>query len=361
MKKRLKDCIKNWIEDIKFIIHELTPATVSLIVLMFVYYIASDVIMYIFSDSEKSKRIAHILTAIGVLLSFISLVLFVKAFSKKRDLLYKQSKDELSFKIASIISSNIDHQLRSPLVAIRQSFEDIRADINEIIKLASPGGKRDLDKIIYGCSNVGTSECKTCPFNKSCTYHNGPLVKDILDNTDQILEALTNMENTLKILEANRKNKDMSFDNLYALIKAAIMTYVMIHKSNIKFEISEEFKHFRINSAYTPDIVNIFQNHISNSIDAKAFFIEFKFLRYDEENEIVEMAIIDDGNGIPPHILPHIWEYKISSKGSGRGFGMFFCKQILKSIGGDEEIVSTSQDGTIIKLKIPAKRIKDEQ
>ena len=74
------------------------------------------------------------------------------------------------------------------------------------------------------------------------------------------------------------------------------------------------------------------------------------------------LHIVDDGDGIPEDLKATIWQYSISSKGEGRGFGMYFCRELLRSMGGDEKIYKTSSDGTVIEVNIPVsvKRKKNE-
>jgi CheY-like chemotaxis protein len=72
--------------------------------------------------------------------------------------------------------------------------------------------------------------------------------------------------------------------------------------------------------------------------------------------DAVEIAIIDTGRGIPPHLLPHIFEPFFSSKprGEGSGLGLAISKQIVDSFGGRIGISSQLGVGTSVSILLPA-------
>lgn len=48
----------------------------------------------------------------------------------------------------------------------------------------------------------------------------------------------------------------------------------------------------------------------------------------------VRLSVDDQGDGIPPYILPQIFDPFVSSKDSGTGLGLSICKQIIEAHGG---------------------------
>ena len=263
----------------------------------------------------------------------------------------KLNQDELSYKIASIMSSNIDHQLKSPILAIKGSFSELRTTMETIVKIADPNGKRDIDKLIYGCTEHNSPACKTC-VSKVC--QNEPIMKTMLRCNDDVVMAIKQMEDTIKVMKGNKEDKKSLNTDLYTVINNAIMVFRMLHKNGIKFEVDEKFKEIEIDKSQRTELVNVFHNHINNSIDAHAYFVAFRYKEYDYENKKVIFYILDDGDGIPENMVDKIWDYKVSTKGEGRGFGMFLCRQLLRSSGGNEKIASTSPAGTILELEYPA-------
>jgi len=76
----------------------------------------------------------------------------------------------------------------------------------------------------------------------------------------------------------------------------------------------------------------------------------------------------DNGPGIPPEILPKIWQQGFSTKqlkgdsigASGQGHGLFVCKHIIEGFhGGTITVTSTLGKGTTFIIKLPVAEAKD--
>ena len=77
----------------------------------------------------------------------------------------------------------------------------------------------------------------------------------------------------------------------------------------------------------------------------------------DEENILLEIE--DNGEGIAPEDLPHIFEpfFSAKQKNSGIGLGLTIVNGIVINHGGKAEVESDYGKRTIIKIKLPI--IKD--
>jgi signal transduction histidine kinase len=82
-------------------------------------------------------------------------------------------------------------------------------------------------------------------------------------------------------------------------------------------------------------------------------------------NHTVEVLFEDQGDGISPEILPHIFERFYRGDPSrnrntgGTGLGLSICKAIVDAAGGEIKIHSTPGVGTIVVLHLPAARVKN--
>ncbi len=74
--------------------------------------------------------------------------------------------------------------------------------------------------------------------------------------------------------------------------------------------------------------------------------------------EIYEIAISDNGCGIPEHVIGHLGQpgftFGKKLEGSGNGLGIYQAKQTIEEIGGSIQITSTRDKGTCVRLFIPA-------
>jgi two-component system, OmpR family, sensor kinase len=74
-------------------------------------------------------------------------------------------------------------------------------------------------------------------------------------------------------------------------------------------------------------------------------------------SEWARLDVIDEGQGIPDELLPHIFERYVSGKGAhatGLGLGLFLAKRIALLHGGDLTVISGPGQGARFSLTLPA-------
>ena len=71
----------------------------------------------------------------------------------------------------------------------------------------------------------------------------------------------------------------------------------------------------------------------------------------------VEVKIIDNGPGIPPDVLPKIWDPFFTTKdvGEGTGLGLSIVHELVQRQGGDIACVTKVGEGTTFTVKLPRK------
>ena len=66
-----------------------------------------------------------------------------------------------------------------------------------------------------------------------------------------------------------------------------------------------------------------------------------------------EIAITDTGPGIPPNILPRVFEPLFSTRSFGTGLGLATAKQIVENHNGDIVIARGPEGGTRVVIRLP--------
>jgi two-component system, NtrC family, nitrogen regulation sensor histidine kinase NtrY len=66
-----------------------------------------------------------------------------------------------------------------------------------------------------------------------------------------------------------------------------------------------------------------------------------------------EIRVSDDGSGIPPELLPRIFEPRFSTTTSGSGLGLAIVKRLVESWSGRIEVESAVEGGTTITVHVP--------
>jgi signal transduction histidine kinase len=74
---------------------------------------------------------------------------------------------------------------------------------------------------------------------------------------------------------------------------------------------------------------------------------------YREQGVVIELA--DTGVGIPPEMLPKVFELFVTTKapGKGTGLGLVICQEIVKAHGGTISIASQLGTGTTVTVFLP--------
>jgi signal transduction histidine kinase len=71
--------------------------------------------------------------------------------------------------------------------------------------------------------------------------------------------------------------------------------------------------------------------------------------------ELLEVAVSDTGEGIPPDLLPHVFERFVKdSASSGSGLGLAIARDLVVAHGGKIEASSSPGSGTTIRFTLPA-------
>jgi len=66
------------------------------------------------------------------------------------------------------------------------------------------------------------------------------------------------------------------------------------------------------------------------------------------------ITVLDDGVGIEPALLPHIFKpFFSSNRSTGHGLGLAFCQQVVRSAGGILHVKSTHAIGAAFTLNLP--------
>ena len=68
--------------------------------------------------------------------------------------------------------------------------------------------------------------------------------------------------------------------------------------------------------------------------------------------EMIMIRIIDQGSGIPEHLLSKIGEPFFTTKEQGTGLGLMICKNIIEEHKGNLKIDSSS-NGTKVEILLP--------
>lgn len=72
-------------------------------------------------------------------------------------------------------------------------------------------------------------------------------------------------------------------------------------------------------------------------------------------DRLLALSVQDNGCGIPAELTERIFEPLVTTRkaGCGTGLGLGLCRQLLRQVGGDVAVASTSSEGTTFTVRLP--------
>lgn len=231
----------------------------------------------------------------------------------------------LSNKSMILITENVHHELNTPLEILENKIDNI--------------------KQCFVDWDLGRNK----KVNSLKTYDDFKYIDNSLDS----VKAILNRMRGFKHLKYSNGNK-----SLYDIIEG-VFKFVNFSESIFEYQIDNKLKLFSINEEFgltNGDLFNIILNHIKNSLEANSTKIYIIF--NESRNNLINVRIIDNGNGIPKEKQKNIFEPNFSTKESKyeiRGNGLFLNKDIIESAGGRVRLIESSIKGTTFELRIQGK------
>jgi signal transduction histidine kinase len=99
------------------------------------------------------------------------------------------------------------------------------------------------------------------------------------------------------------------------------------------------------------ELREVLLNVLENARLARARRVDVQVARRDSRAEIV---ISDDGEGIPPEVLPKIFEPHFSTRTSGSGLGLAISRSLVDGWGGGISVESERGAGTTVTIVLAA-------
>ncbi|MFY0591041.1 ATP-binding protein [Roseivirga sp.] len=288
------------------------------------------------ADLEKQKLIQWIITA-AIVLAFFAIIILIRIYRRKQasnlqlasqNALITTQKEELSFKTDKL--ELVNSQL--------QSLAEFRTDLTQMI---AHDMKNPLNSII-GISSIDP---------------NDKHFKNITQSGYQLLNLVTNMLEVEKFQATDYVPKAVPTPLDQIILESRKRVEILLEAKSIRFE-SLIPKLICVNVDPEP-IKRVFVNLISNAIkysptEGKIIVDKLKVV----DNNIW-IKVIDQGAGISPDRLPHVFEkfWQTNAKESGfaasTGLGLTFCKMTVEAHGGKIWAESEIGKGTSIFLTLP--------
>jgi signal transduction histidine kinase len=183
----------------------------------------------------------------------------------------------------------------------------------------------------------------------------GSLSAEAVTWTDHLTAGVRNLAATVNnVLHFYATGSfDMSPIDLELIVKESTQFLEPVaNESFIRLEMNSNIHNLQINGdrqAIRQVILNICGNALRHSPEGGLVTISGSH----SENK-VRIRVSDQGAGIAPEHLPHIFEAGFSASGRSSGLGLAVCKRIVEAHGGTLGVLQSSCHGTTMYVELPA-------
>jgi two-component system NtrC family sensor kinase len=235
--------------------------------------------------------------------------------NSKRDLENAQRQVYQAEKLASIgrLASGVAHQVNNPLNGIKSCLYAIQKDPDDI-----PQTKEYIKLINEGLENIETVVKKLLGFARQQSTS-----ENLIDINDSIVQVT-------KFFELRLKEKEI----------------------DIRLNLENQLGNVKIDYHLFQEVV---MNLLLNSYDAITGNGIITISTGKVDNSYIFMKIEDNGTGISEENLKKIFDPFFTTKdiGTGTGLGLSVCLGIIESHGGNIDVQSTENSGTVFTITLP--------
>lgn len=175
-----------------------------------------------------------------------------------------------------------------------------------------------------------------------------PEAAKLLQSAQNEIMRLSRMVGGMLTLASMTENTDRQKLDLSQLLQntAEILRLNIVKQGNsIETDVESNLCVFGNADLLMQVFSNILQNAGANTKDGVIAASAKK------QGNVIEVTVRDTGVGIPPDLLPRVFERGVST--GGTGYGLYLCKMVVESHGGKIWIESTLDSGTTVYFTLP--------
>lgn len=173
-------------------------------------------------------------------------------------------------------------------------------------------------------------------------------LKDYSDTLIQQIDTMSSVASAFSQFASMPAQQNETL-NVVEVVELALDIF---NEDDVTFESEEQTI---ISKMDRTQLIRIITNLVKNAIQAipedqddKSVSVSVK-----REHELVLIAVSDNGTGIEPQNIPHIFEPKFTTKNSGMGLGLGIIKNIIENYRGTITFETELGKGTVFTVSLP--------
>jgi GAF domain-containing protein len=168
-------------------------------------------------------------------------------------------------------------------------------------------------------------------------------IRQIRQNATEAIKLISTMTGPLEQVA-------LAPSNLPACLDAAVRSCWWPDNITLTKNYGENIPFVKANESR---LETVFHNILSNAIQALAQTGgEIRLVTEATHHGWVEIRVIDNGPGIPPELLPHIFDPGVSGKDGGLGIGLWLVETFIHQFGGQIDCTSVVGEGTTFRVRL---------
>ena len=238
--------------------------------------------------------------------------------------------------------------------AVLAKNEQLRANL---LRAISHDLRTPLTSISGNAGNLLSNKDKLDEDTKMQIY------TDIFDDSEWLISLVENLLSVTRI-EEGRMNFNKSIELVDEITEEALRH---IGRKSTEHKISVIHKdELLLANADAKLIVQVLINLIDNAIKYTPLGSEIKVIT-EKKNGYASISVIDNGNGIPDNIKPHVFEMfytgdnRIADSRRSLGLGLALCKSIIGAHGGELTLTDNQPQGCNFTFTLPLGEVKIDE
>lgn len=194
------------------------------------------------------------------------------------------------------------------------------------------------------------------PFDRAQRHGGRQLLTDMHESLTEAFEGLDRINAIVADINTLARTSQTSHFNAHDALNSAIrVTRSTLRKASVILE--QDLPGVPVVYGAPGRLSQVFVNLLANAAEAiKGYRPEGHiYVRSRQREDSVLIQIADDGPGIPPAVLPHIFKRYFTTKGhdEGTGQGLAICREIVSELGGTLTARSLSRGGAEFTVELP--------
>ena len=240
---------------------------------------------------------------------------------------------------------------------LKQIQQDVLQKNEELSKI-----NLELDHFVYSISHDLRSPLLSIKGIITYILKSNDLSAEITNFLNMALTSASRLDGTIQeILEYSRNSRTNVVADEFDIVELAQSFYDDLKFSidvpiELILDIEGSSKIISDKSRVSVLLKNILANSIKYRRKNTNSWIKVKFRRI---NDFVEITISDNGEGIAPKHIEHVFNmfYRATTSSVGTGLGLYICKEIANKLGGELSIESTLGEGTTLFITLPLNQL----